>query len=97
MLDRQRALQIVTHAAECQICVPYMRTVDKRIIDDYRTAPAMALPVLPPLEPSELAQILSARRLGWRERLPSATTLMKWGAIAAAVSSALLLIAVLIS
>lgn len=43
-LTRGQVMHLVTHSAECSICVPVLRTVDRRIIEDYRNAPAMAAP-----------------------------------------------------
>ena len=90
LLDRQRALQLVTHAAECQLCVPVMRTVDRRIIDDYRQAPDVELELPQRLSESELREVLAGRSLGLRERIPAPQVLLKWAAIAEAGSSMLL-------
>jgi hypothetical protein len=43
-LKRSQALFLVTHAAECQICVPVLRTVDRQIISDYINAAPIGIP-----------------------------------------------------
>lgn len=43
-IKRSQALFLVTHAAECQICVPVLRTVDRQIITDYINAAAIGIP-----------------------------------------------------
>lgn len=93
LLERKTALQIVTHAAECQVCVPYLRTVDRRIVEDYeRAADDFAeLPSAP--STAELQQLMADRRLPWWERLPAEKSLLKAAAVAGAVSSLALITA----
>lgn len=97
VLDRRRALQLVTHAAECQVCVPIMRTVDRRIIDDYQSAPEIELELPAPRSESELRELLASRSLRLRERIPAPQVLLKWAAVAAAASSLLLIFGLLIA
>lgn len=56
VLDRSKALQLVTHAAECSMCVRVMRVVDQQIVDDYRNAPRADLPAVEPGDASALVQ-----------------------------------------
>jgi len=43
-LKRSQALHLVSHAAECSICVPVLRTVDRQIVADYVQARAAEMP-----------------------------------------------------
>lgn len=43
-LKRAQAMHLVTHAAECSICVPVLRTVDRQIVADYAQAAVAAVP-----------------------------------------------------
>ena len=43
-LKRSQAMNLVSHAAECSICVPVLRTVDRQIIADYINAAPMSMP-----------------------------------------------------
>lgn len=43
-IKRSQALNLVTHAAECSICVPVLRTVDRQIITDYINAAPLSMP-----------------------------------------------------
>lgn len=45
-LKRSQALFLVSHAAECQICVPVLRTVDRQIVPDYINAAALGVPAI---------------------------------------------------
>ncbi|MEY3278213.1 MAG: hypothetical protein RLZZ426_699 [Actinomycetota bacterium] len=39
IISRAQAMNLVSHCAECSICVPVLRTVDRQIVDDYTSAP----------------------------------------------------------
>ena len=39
IISRGQAMNLVSHCAECSICVPVLRTVDRQIVDDYTSAP----------------------------------------------------------
>jgi DNA-binding CsgD family transcriptional regulator len=41
-LNRGQILNLVSHSAECSICVPVLRTVDRQIMQNYTEAPRIA-------------------------------------------------------
>jgi len=43
-ISRAQALNLVSHSAECSICVPVLRTVDKQIAADYANVPIADVP-----------------------------------------------------
>ena len=43
-LKRGQSMHLVTHAAECSICVPVLRTVDRSVVEDYTNALQSELP-----------------------------------------------------
>lgn len=96
VLDRSKALQLVTHAAECAICVPVMRTVDRQIIDDYRDAPAIELPTF---EVTDVAALISRAQLqnGVPPKAEGSTNWLRLAFWCGAVSSLLFLLGALLS
>lgn len=42
-ITRGQAMNLVSHCAECSICVPVLRTVDRQIVSDYSQAPMQEL------------------------------------------------------
>jgi hypothetical protein len=51
-INRGEAMTLVSHSAECSICVPVLRTVDRQILQNYIDVPVAEVP-------SELAQLLA--------------------------------------
>jgi hypothetical protein len=43
-LTRAQQMHLVTHSAECSICVNILRVVDKQIVQDYINAPVLNYP-----------------------------------------------------
>lgn len=73
-IKRSQALFLVTHAAECQICVPVLRTVDRQIITDYINAALLGIPAsvddgVAALSDSEREKLVHRARLksGWAQ------------------------------
>lgn len=92
VLHRARALLLVSHAAECQICVEVMRKIDQQIVQDY----AVAVVQLPPLESVDVDLVLArraARPAISSRRIPSTERLLRYAFWFGAVSSAMILLA----
>lgn len=67
-LTRAQQLHLVTHAAECSICVKVLRLVDKQVIQDFIDAPMLKYPNnLPEISAEEKARLLKRADLqdGW--------------------------------
>ena len=65
-------MNLVSHCAECSICVPVLRTVDRQIVSDYTDAPMHELPaeiskVTPLKEVDELVARANLKN-GWAPR-----------------------------
>lgn len=92
-MDRGKAMHFVSHAAECSICVPTLRLMDKQVWHEYQAAPASTLEPLTPQVP--VADLVSRARLnqGWPEAAAAQNrdgkSWLKWS-IAAGLVSAIL-------
>ena len=67
-LNRAQQLHLVTHSAECSICVNVLRVVDKQVIQDFIEAPKLSYPSdLPNISPEEKARLIKRADLvdGW--------------------------------
>lgn len=91
VLNRARALILVSHAAECQRCVEVMRVVDKQILEDYTQAPRAAIAALD--ASADLAARPTDLDEGFLERLAGERNWLRYALVAGAASSVLLLIA----
>lgn len=71
-ISRGQAMNLVSHCAECSICVPVLRTVDRQIVSDYTDAPMQELPeAVTTITPTKDAEDLVARanlKNGWAPR-----------------------------
>ncbi len=67
-LTRAQQMHLVTHSAECSICVNVLRVVDKQIIQDFINAPALKYPnSLPAISEEDKIRLLKRAELkdGW--------------------------------
>jgi hypothetical protein len=67
-LTRAQQMHLVTHAAECSICVNVLRVVDKQVIQDFINAPVLTYPNnLPEISDSEKERLIKRAELkdGW--------------------------------
>jgi len=67
-LTRAQQMHLVTHSAECSICVNVLRVVDKQIIQDFINAPVLSYPNnLPAISADENLKLLKRADLkdGW--------------------------------
>ena len=67
-LTRAQQMHLVTHAAECSICVNVLRVVDKQVIQDFINAPVLKYPNnLPKISDSEKERLIKRAELkdGW--------------------------------
>ena len=67
-LTRAQQMHLVTHSAECSICVNVLRVVDKQIIQDFINAPALKYPnSLPAISEEDKSKLLKRADLkdGW--------------------------------
>ena len=67
-LTRAQQMHLVTHSAECSICVNVLRVVDKQIIQDFINAPALKYPnSLPTISEEDKIRLLKRAELkdGW--------------------------------
>ncbi len=65
---RAQQMHLVTHAAECSICVNVLRVVDKQVIQDFINAPQLKYPNdLPTISAEEKARLIKRADLqdGW--------------------------------
>jgi hypothetical protein len=67
-LTRAQQMHLVTHSAECSICVNILRVVDKQVIQDFISAPVLSYPNnLPSISDDEKARLIKRAELkdGW--------------------------------
>lgn len=67
-LTRAQQMHLVTHSAECSICVNILRVVDKQVIQDFIDAPQLKYPNdLPEISAEEKARLIKRADLrdGW--------------------------------
>ncbi|MEY3696897.1 MAG: hypothetical protein RJA41_547 [Actinomycetota bacterium] len=67
-LTRAQQMHLVTHAAECSICVNVLRVVDKQVIQDFINAPVLKYPNnLSKISDSEKERLIKRAELkdGW--------------------------------
>jgi hypothetical protein len=71
-ITRGQAMNLVSHCAECSICVPVLRTVDRQIVSDYSLAPIQEVsPEVSGAEiPLDADQLVARAKLkdGWAPR-----------------------------
>jgi predicted alpha/beta hydrolase family esterase len=71
VMNRGQAMSLVSHSAECSICVPVLRTVDKQIVAQYIAAPRVQAPAsMTNLLSRDVAPLVERAKLnqGWAPR-----------------------------
>ena len=98
-LTRPQIMHLVTHSAECSICVNVLRVVDKQVIEDYINAAQLRFPNnLPKISEAEKEQLLKRADLknGWPMKVgkfsASPKKLLRNAIFLGVVSSVLLII-----
>lgn len=98
-LTRAQIMHLVTHSAECSICVNVLRVVDKQVIEDYINAAQLKYPNdLPEISEEEKAKLISRADLkdGWPMKVGKFATspkkLLRNAIFLGVVSSALLIV-----
>ncbi|MEN9693526.1 MAG: hypothetical protein RLZZ330_1170 [Actinomycetota bacterium] len=98
-LTRAQVMHLVTHSAECSICVNVLRVVDKQVIEDYINAAQLKYPNdLPEISEVDKAKLVNRADLrnGWPMKVGKFSTspkkLVRNALFLGAVSSVLLIL-----
>ncbi|MEY4323658.1 MAG: hypothetical protein RL410_1439 [Actinomycetota bacterium] len=102
VMNRGSVMSLVSHSAECSICVPVLRTVDKQIVSQYIAAPRVQVPTeIVPLLQRDTAPLIERATLnaGWapNERDRNSTFHVKRAIVYGFLSTLLIAIGIVVA